>query len=187
MFTFSHGFEAATLKIPNKESTSYGSGSSANTTRSGFGSGGFGGASDPYNLVTVNSGGVVLDSRDGTSSWPDDGLFARNEPSNNNSSVNPAPRKQLIGFAKFTTRADAIAARDTLQSKRVDVEKGAVLKAEMAKKNLHTKRGVGPVNGPPNPPPPPQPPNPPVVNGNGHLANLGANGFGSTMHGPPGL
>ena len=195
MFTFSHGFEAATLKIPNKESTSYGSGSSANTTRSGFSSGGFGGASDPYNLVTVNSGGVVLDSRDGTtSSWPDDGLFARNESANNNSTANPAPRKQIIGFAKFATRADAIAARDTLQSKRVDVEKGAVLKAEMAKKNLHTKRGVGPVNGPPNPPPPPQPNPPtsvgvpPVVNGNGHHANLGpVNGFGPALHGPPGL
>ncbi|KAF9520711.1 hypothetical protein BS47DRAFT_1286578, partial [Hydnum rufescens UP504] len=59
------------------------------------------------------------------------------------SGPNAPPRKQIIGFAKFATRADAIVARDMLQSKRVDVEKGAVLKAEMAKKNLHTKRGVG--------------------------------------------
>ena len=61
------------------------------------------------------------------------------------SGPNAPPRKQIIGFAKFATRADAIVARDMLQSKRVDVEKGAVLKAEMAKKNLHTKRGVGPL------------------------------------------
>jgi hypothetical protein len=32
-----------------------------------------------------------------------------------------------------------------LQGRRIDIEKGAVLKAEMAKKNLHTKRGIGPL------------------------------------------
>ena len=61
------------------------------------------------------------------------------------------PRKQIIGFAKFATRADALYARDVLQSKRVDAEKSAVLKAEMAKKNLHTKRGVGGPSGNPAP------------------------------------
>ncbi|KAK0503197.1 hypothetical protein EDD18DRAFT_1100108 [Armillaria luteobubalina] len=39
------------------------------------------------------------------------------------------PRKQIIGFAKV---------------RRVGIEKGTVLQAEIAKKNLHTKRGVGP-------------------------------------------
>jgi hypothetical protein len=55
------------------------------------------------------------------------------------------PRKQIIGFAKFRSRLEALEARDVLQGRRVDIEKGAVLKAEMAKKNLHTKRGVGPL------------------------------------------
>ncbi|KAI8454675.1 hypothetical protein BY996DRAFT_4581661 [Phakopsora pachyrhizi] len=51
-------------------------------------------------------------------------------------------RKQIIGFAKFKTRADALHARETLSGRKVDAEKGNVLKAEMAKKNLHTKRGL---------------------------------------------
>ncbi|MBW0516335.1 hypothetical protein O181_056050 [Austropuccinia psidii MF-1] len=51
-------------------------------------------------------------------------------------------RKQIIGFAKFKTRVDALHARDVLSGRKVDAEKGHVLKAEMAKKNLHTKRGL---------------------------------------------
>jgi len=136
MFTFSPGFEAATLKIPNKEYTSYGA----------RGYQGYNGSNDPYNLVTVNQGGVVVDGgRDGTtSSWPaaqgDDGTNTHFQANGN--------RKQIIGFAKFKSREHALEARDVLQGRRVDIEKGAVLKAEMAKKNLHTKRGVGPVAGP---------------------------------------
>lgn len=49
-------------------------------------------------------------------------------------------RKQIIGFAKFRTRQQALEARDVLSGRKVDGEKGCVLKAEMAKKNLHTKR-----------------------------------------------
>ncbi|KND03577.1 uncharacterized protein SPPG_01052 [Spizellomyces punctatus DAOM BR117] len=81
MFTFSSGFEAATLKIPSQ-----------------------------------------TDSDDGTGT--------------NNG------RKQIIGFAKFRTRLDALEARDVLSGRKVDAERGCVLKAEMAKKNLHTKRGL---------------------------------------------
>ncbi|KAI9057415.1 hypothetical protein FKP32DRAFT_1583840 [Trametes sanguinea] len=142
MFTFSSGFEAATLKIPNKESTSY-----ANNAQNGRAPGlqmPFGGTNDPYNIVTMNQGGVLIDGgRDGPmTSWPaaghnEDGHFVQS-----NMPMQP-PRKQIIGFAKFRTRADALQARDVLQGRRVDVEKGAVLKAEMAKKNLHTKRGPG--------------------------------------------
>ncbi|KAI8808290.1 hypothetical protein BJ742DRAFT_772286 [Cladochytrium replicatum] len=51
-------------------------------------------------------------------------------------------RKQIIGFAKFRTRLEALEARDILSGRKVDAEKGHVLKAEMAKKNLHTKRGL---------------------------------------------
>ncbi|RCI03630.1 hypothetical protein CU098_009757 [Rhizopus stolonifer] len=50
-------------------------------------------------------------------------------------------RKQIIGFAKFRTRKEAIDARDILNGRKVDNEKNSMLKAEMAKKNLHTKRG----------------------------------------------
>lgn len=60
------------------------------------------------------------------------------------SSIPPSvpPRRQTIGFARFKTRTDALAARDHLQGRRIDSLTGATLKAEMAKKNLHTKRGV---------------------------------------------
>lgn len=146
MFTFSPDFEAATLKIPNKEYTAYSS-----LTSSGLrGYPSAAGANDPYNLVTVNQGGVVVDTvREGSiASWP----TALGEEVNghvnagNNASGSNVPRKQIIGFAKFRTREAALIARDGLQGRRVDIDKGAVLKAEMAKKNLHTKRGVGPVS-----------------------------------------
>jgi hypothetical protein len=153
MFTFSSGFEAATLKIPNKEYNAYGttalpSSSSIRQPTNGLPqnySQSYSGPNDPYNLVTVNQGGVVVDNgRDGTiASWPapmpqDDNHFPGSIPT-------MPPRKQIIGFAKFRSRSEALDARDQLQGRRVDIEKGAVLKAEMAKKNLHTKRGVGPL------------------------------------------
>ncbi|KAJ3849380.1 hypothetical protein EV368DRAFT_47424 [Lentinula lateritia] len=160
MFTFSSGFEAATLKIPNKEYTAYGvSGSTNNPGAAPPGLPGLtpslaslvraqAAINDPYNLVTMNQGGVVVDGgRDGTmSSWPtaplDDSYYP---PGLGIASVGNGPvppRKQIIGFAKFRTREEALEARDVLQSRRVDIEKGSILKAEMAKKNLHTKRGV---------------------------------------------
>ncbi|KAF9534109.1 hypothetical protein CPB83DRAFT_889121 [Crepidotus variabilis] len=173
MFTFSPGFEAATLKIPNKEYTSYGGlvgGSSGatvlpNGARGATGFGAFSAASqnDPYNLVTVNvdnsrdvwgsaTGGVVSseDLVAAASSNPHflssiNGLTVAAASGANSSNI--PPRKQIIGFAKFRSREEALNARDVLQGRRVDIEKGAVLKAEMAKKNLHTKRGVGPVQG----------------------------------------
>ncbi|KAG1120089.1 hypothetical protein G6F42_012829 [Rhizopus arrhizus] len=49
-------------------------------------------------------------------------------------------RKQIIGFAKFRTRQEALDAKEVLNGKKIDSDK--VLKAEMAKKNLHTKRGL---------------------------------------------
>ena len=80
MFTFSSGFEAATLKIPNKDSTAYGANapSTANPinqqARGAFQLGySFNGANDPYNLLTVNQGGVVVDS--GKFDWTKSGRF----------------------------------------------------------------------------------------------------------------
>jgi hypothetical protein len=158
MFTFSPGFEAATLKIPNKEYNAYGSGGSTAPSGSmrpsvnGYNQT-YAGPNDPYNLVTVNQGGVVVDNgRDGTmASWPasvpgmpQDDAGSHFVP-NGGSMPTVPPRKQIIGFAKFRSRSEALEARDVLQGRRVDIEKGAVLKAEMAKKNLHTKRGVGPL------------------------------------------
>jgi hypothetical protein len=181
MFTFSPGFEAATLKIPNKEFTSYGGligGTASSAVSPGIGGGvngirgafHYAGLNDPYNMVTVNQGGVVVDGgRDGgMASWPaaaplnvnDDlagshylgpginlSMSGLNANGATGSGGNLPPRKQIIGFAKFRSREEALAARDVLQGRRVDIEKGAVLKAEMAKKNLHTKRGVGPIPG----------------------------------------
>lgn len=167
MFTFSLGFEAATLKIPNKDSSAYGpaagaSGAASTLRQAGFlpssssyPNGGhtqasgstYSGAQDPYNLVTVNSGGVVVDGPQGTSSsWQQSSSEQYNNPDAPHSQTPAMPtRKQIIGFAKFRSRQEALDARDILQGRRVDIEKGAVLKAEMAKKNLHTKRGVGPL------------------------------------------
>ncbi|KAG5458441.1 MAG: hypothetical protein BJ554DRAFT_1333, partial [Olpidium bornovanus] len=51
-------------------------------------------------------------------------------------------QKSQIGFAKFRTRLEALEARDVLSGRKVDADKGSILKAEMAKKNLHTKRGL---------------------------------------------
>ncbi|KAJ7098699.1 hypothetical protein B0H15DRAFT_772139, partial [Mycena belliarum] len=169
MFTFSPGFEAATLKIPNKEYTAYGGvllPGSGQQQRALGGAGqynSYAGSNDPYNLVTVNQGGVVVDAgRDGIASWPaapppSDDPNQQQAQTQSQSQAGPQqghygagpgalpPRKQIIGFAKFRTREEALGARDVLQGRRVDIDKGAVLKAEMAKKNLHTKRGVGPV------------------------------------------
>lgn len=50
--------------------------------------------------------------------------------------------KQIIGFAKFTAREEALQARDVLNGFRIDSERGCILKAELAKKNLHTKRSA---------------------------------------------
>lgn len=178
MFTFSPGFEAATLKIPNKEYTAY------NGVGPNRGFQNYNGPNDPYNLMTINSGGVLVDSgRDTMASWP-----ASMPGDDGNPHFVPGiapPRKQIIGFAKFRSREAALEARDVLQGRRIDIEKGAVLKAEMAKKNLHTKRGVGPlpnsggtVNGnniPVN--------NPPPINHNANLPGAANLGLGYSMNG----
>ncbi|KNE68410.1 hypothetical protein AMAG_13066 [Allomyces macrogynus ATCC 38327] len=53
-----------------------------------------------------------------------------------------AHKKQTIGFAKFRTRLQALEARDILSGRKVDADRGSVLKAEMARKNLIAKRGL---------------------------------------------
>lgn len=162
MFTFCPGYEAATLKVPTKELAPPGPSNPAVAAAASA----LAGASDPYNLVTMNSGGVVVDQGNNTtattsSTWAsglDDpytrqALAAAAATSSSTSELaqqlalaqQAQPRKQIIGFAKFRSKEEALHARDVLHGRRVDIEKGALLKAEMAKKNLHTKRGVGPL------------------------------------------
>ncbi|KAI8341371.1 hypothetical protein BC941DRAFT_205882 [Chlamydoabsidia padenii] len=50
-------------------------------------------------------------------------------------------KKQMIGFAKFRSRLEALEAVDVISGKKIDQDKDITLKAEMAKKNLHIKRG----------------------------------------------
>ncbi|KAJ3236013.1 hypothetical protein HDU78_004871 [Chytriomyces hyalinus] len=55
----------------------------------------------------------------------------------------PPCKKPIIGFAKFRSRTEANYARDLLNGRRIDSDGGAaafILKAEIAKKNLHIKR-----------------------------------------------
>ncbi|KAI9313049.1 hypothetical protein BX666DRAFT_1865074 [Dichotomocladium elegans] len=94
MFTFSPGFEAASLKWHCKDQDE-------DYSSNGNGSG----------VATTTSAAVV------------------------------GGKKQMIGFARFRTRLEALEAVEVLSGKKIDTEKGAVLKAEMAKKNLHIKRG----------------------------------------------
>ncbi|KAJ3480090.1 hypothetical protein NLJ89_g12301 [Agrocybe chaxingu] len=102
MFTFSPGFEAATLKIPNKEYTAYGGlvGATAGATLAngvnglrGPGFQTYGGSNDPYNIVTVNQGGVVVDGgRDGTmASWPAANPLVNEDLAQNQHFLNSGP------------------------------------------------------------------------------------------------
>ena len=176
LFTFSPGFEAAALKIPNKEYTAYNAPLPSSSNPSSQLQRYY--PTDPYSLGSVvldgqryyradpySPGDEVLDGgRDGMASlstaqpesitvnhyhiFGDLPLTAPNPAlATSSNTLNPPQRKQIIGFAKFRTREDALSARDVLQGRRVDFEKGAVLKAEMAKKNLLTRRGVGLVPG----------------------------------------
>ncbi|KAI8060669.1 uncharacterized protein B0P05DRAFT_574734 [Gilbertella persicaria] len=54
--------------------------------------------------------------------------------------VSVANKLQMIGFARFSTRQEAQEAANHLNGKKLDAEKGCILKAEMAKKNLHIKQ-----------------------------------------------
>ncbi|GAA6040339.1 hypothetical protein JCM8097_007564, partial [Rhodosporidiobolus ruineniae] len=63
---------------------------------------------------------------------------------NSSTSTSAAARKQIIGFARFSTRPQAEEAIEVLTGRKVD---GRELKAEMAKKNLHARRSFPSENG----------------------------------------
>ncbi|SAM05705.1 hypothetical protein [Absidia glauca] len=135
MFIFSPGFEAATLKIPNKdqEDDMLANPGTTNTNETNDTNDGANGSGSSNILVPENNNDSNNDSNPSNSS-----KGTNHSSSNNNGNM----RKQIIGFAKFRTRMEALEARDIISGRKVDAEKGSVLKAEMAKKNLHTKRGL---------------------------------------------
>jgi hypothetical protein len=171
IFTFANGFEAASLKFPNapsvlsKESTSTTGFNSLplavqqqlgladdSLKTSGLASpvvrgemdeedSIYGGqmGTDPFRsslpAATAAALGLGMNSTASSSTTSLVGMV--------NSSARGPPRRQVIGFARFRTRADALVARETLQGRKVDVFSGATLKVEMAKKNLHSRRGFG--------------------------------------------
>lgn len=75
---------------------------------------------------------LKIANADGTVSYP--------APNHSSTNLEQAPGdlrgKQSIGFARFQTRPDAIRACIHVTGKKVDSERGCILKAEMARKNL---------------------------------------------------
>lgn len=173
MFLFARGFEASTLKIPPGGMPSQ-NGPSAGQREPGS-SQSLAGPGGPYNPVGLPSGGNMFDLGS-MGGWDEHSLNMAlvrnggNDPfslANMHSGLGNASSgsgalgagasgkiKQIIGFAKFRTRAEALEARDALNGKKIDADKGCVLKTEMAKKNLHTKQRPvlpGPSAGPETP------------------------------------
>lgn len=147
MFTFCRDFEAATLKLP-PSSLPAGLGATANglalpgATALGLPS------NSDLNAYYYGSQTQFLDPSASFNPYqdptnPSSGAQGAGSFGLGGSTGNPAARRQIIGFAKFRTRQAALDARDALQGRKVDVDRASVLKAEMAKKNLHTRRGVG--------------------------------------------
>ncbi|BGP12387.1 hypothetical protein JCM10213_002008 [Rhodosporidiobolus nylandii] len=171
MFLFAEGFEAATLKVPAPPAREWelgGGGGSAPPSENGHGAAGVAAAfeeleqhqhqhgqpvsalpphlssaaaKDPYGATREAAGSPLANgsSVGGGTNGASTPLSTSGGPSAG------VARKQIIGFARFRTRQQAEAARDALTGRKVDGERGtATLKAEMAKKNLHTRRAAPP-------------------------------------------
>lgn len=151
MFLFAKGFEASTLKIPSG-SLSAGPGQRLNNEATGAGG--------PYSAVNMPTSGM-FDQNGPPGGWDEHSLSLAlsragtgdafpplgsgpamaGGSSGANAAAGPGGKiKQIIGFAKFRTRSEALEARDALNGRKIDAERGCVLKTEMAKKNLHTKQ-----------------------------------------------
>ena len=165
MFTFAHGFESATLKIPASTAAARERQAEAAAALAALAAS----SAAPQNPArphhpgamssqSVTHGLNVFDEkvtvpthvRNTASQTSEDihqvtnalaaaGLASRPRTSAQMLQTN---RKQIIGFAKFRTREDANTARDILSGRKIDVGRGSVLKAEIAKKNLHIKKSV---------------------------------------------
>lgn len=106
LFMFASGFEGASLKVPEPCSMD----GTSPTDRSG---------EDPMGSFDASSQIGGLTGAQGK-----------------NSAAAAAFRQQIIGFARFQRRQDALAARDHLNGRCIDPDRSCVLKVEMAKKNL---------------------------------------------------
>lgn len=165
MFVFSHGFEAATLKIPASTVAARERDrelATAAAVSAAVGNAGLKQQQGPPSATLPSQTGAqsqtayldqyggMLDGaayEDAFGNLPLEGPGSLaqalgGQPGRDTAGSPAGTRKQIIGFAKFRTRSQALDARDMLSGKRVDAEKGCILKAEMAKKNLHTKRGL---------------------------------------------
>ncbi|KAI9274835.1 hypothetical protein BDA99DRAFT_556215 [Phascolomyces articulosus] len=129
MFTFSLGFEAASLKwhCKDQEEVIVVEQSSLLTTPP---------LPPPLSSSSSTSSAMNISSTTNNNNNNN----SNNNNSNNNAINNLSGKKQMIGFARFRTRLEAMEAVEVLNGKRVDQERGTLLKAEMAKKNLHIKR-----------------------------------------------
>lgn len=138
-FVFARGFEAASLKFPTTTTTTTATTSSASATSppavispTGAMAGTTGATTDEsYFRLGGAFPGPPLPLGSGLPASAGGPPLGTGAGKNRN--------EQIIGFAKFRTRSDALQARDYLNGRMVDSERGCVLKTEMAKKNLHTK------------------------------------------------
>lgn len=155
IFAFAQGFEAATLKFPSGSRREPQAAAllselqhlAANQANIPGGSVSMMNAEHPDQTLEDSFGGLNLQTQSSSASNTPSAAISLTPSAPTGpqlgSAIPPSvpPRRQTIGFARFKTRNDAIAARDHLQGRRIDPLTGATLKAEMAKKNLHTKRG----------------------------------------------
>ncbi|WVR03016.1 hypothetical protein IAU60_000005 [Kwoniella sp. DSM 27419] len=151
MFTFATGFEAATLKFPSgsgrreptaallAELTQLAANQAQAAAEQGVE------FSQPALEEAMAAMTMAATASTSTSTTPSAAMsLTPSAPSGPLLGNGPAlpTRRQTIGFARFKTRADALAAREQLQGRKIDGLTGATFKAEMAKKNLHTKRNT---------------------------------------------
>ncbi|KAK4688241.1 hypothetical protein P7C73_g1866, partial [Tremellales sp. Uapishka_1] len=147
IFTFSPGFEAATLKFPSSSVRREPTAALLAELQQLAAAQGGGEEGQQQQLeealAALQMGGGTQSTSSSTTPSAAMSLTpsAPSGPMMGNSGM--PTRRQTIGFARFKTRVDALAAREHLQGRKIDSLTGATLKAEMAKKNLHTKRGIG--------------------------------------------
>lgn len=152
MFTFSPGFEAATLKFPAGSTRREPAAAllaeltqlAASQNGLAEGHGEMAGPGLEEALAALQMGGTANTS---SSTTPSAAMSLTPSAPSGPTFGGPilpqlSTRRQTIGFARFKARADAVAAKEHLQGRKIDSLTGATLKAEMAKKNLHTKRAT---------------------------------------------
>lgn len=153
IFTFAPGFEAATLKFPSGSRREPTAALLAELTQLAAHQNAQGGEYSEYPLGNINLEEAIsslsLTTASTSQSTTPSAPMSLTPSVSSNPMLAPGPnpaippssaRRQTIGFARFKTRSDALTAKDHLQGKKIDPLTGSVLKAEMAKKNLHTKK-----------------------------------------------